>query len=165
VKRYRGGLVFKAHRPLYHSTLSLRVIKKKNAPGTRVEDRDAQLVRCTLTPGVTGRRVRPPSSEDGTHQKVKGAQSGTSVFGLVFQAPRLLYHSIPGASAFWDLYRCALTPGMDSRSVRPPSSEDGTHKKVKTISWPWLSGKSPLTPPKLFPLRSEAVCQDVTKPR
>ena len=29
--RFRGGLVFKAHRILYHSTLGLRVvIKKKN---------------------------------------------------------------------------------------------------------------------------------------
>ena len=27
--RFRGGLVFKAHRRLYHSTLGLRVIKKK----------------------------------------------------------------------------------------------------------------------------------------
>jgi len=29
MKRFRGGLVFKAHRLLYHSTLGLRVIKKK----------------------------------------------------------------------------------------------------------------------------------------
>ena len=29
VKRSRGGLVFKAHRLLHHSTLGLRVIKKK----------------------------------------------------------------------------------------------------------------------------------------
>jgi len=29
VKRFRGGLVFKAHRWLYHSTLGSRVIKKK----------------------------------------------------------------------------------------------------------------------------------------
>jgi len=29
VKRLRGGLVFKAHRLLYHSTLGLRVIQKK----------------------------------------------------------------------------------------------------------------------------------------
>ena len=28
VKRFRGGLVFKAHRLLYHSTLGLRVIKR-----------------------------------------------------------------------------------------------------------------------------------------
>jgi len=29
VKRFRDGLVFKAHRLLYHSHLGLRVIKKK----------------------------------------------------------------------------------------------------------------------------------------
>jgi len=29
VKRFRVGLVFKAHRILYHSTLGLRVIEKK----------------------------------------------------------------------------------------------------------------------------------------
>jgi len=31
VKRFRGGLVLKAHRLLYHSTLGLRVIKKKKS--------------------------------------------------------------------------------------------------------------------------------------
>ena len=31
VQRFRGGLVFKAHRRVYHSTLGLRVIKKKRA--------------------------------------------------------------------------------------------------------------------------------------
>jgi len=30
VQRFRGGLEVKAHRLLYHSTLGLRVIKKKN---------------------------------------------------------------------------------------------------------------------------------------
>ena len=29
MQRFRGGLVLKAHRLLYHSTLGLRVIKKK----------------------------------------------------------------------------------------------------------------------------------------
>ena len=29
VQQFRGGLVFKAHRLLYHSTLGLRAIKKK----------------------------------------------------------------------------------------------------------------------------------------
>ena len=33
VKRFRGGLVFKAHRLVYHSTLGLRVIKKKKKIG------------------------------------------------------------------------------------------------------------------------------------
>ena len=50
VQRFRGGLVVKAHRLVYHSTLGLRVIKKKKrrigsmkillrssaAPGARV---------------------------------------------------------------------------------------------------------------------------------
>ena len=31
VQRFRGGLVFKAHRLLYLSTLGLRVIKKKRS--------------------------------------------------------------------------------------------------------------------------------------
>ena len=35
VKRFRGGLVFKAHRLLYLSTLGLRVIKKKDPGYTR----------------------------------------------------------------------------------------------------------------------------------
>ena len=34
MQRFRGGLVFKAHRRLYHSTLGVRVIKKKEkVPG------------------------------------------------------------------------------------------------------------------------------------
>jgi hypothetical protein len=33
VERFRGGLVFKAHRLLYHSTLGSRVIKKKKKYG------------------------------------------------------------------------------------------------------------------------------------
>jgi len=35
VQRFRGGLVFKAHRLLYHSTLGLRVTKKKKKRSTR----------------------------------------------------------------------------------------------------------------------------------
>jgi len=33
VKRFRGGLVFEAHRLLYHSTLGLRVTEKKEKNG------------------------------------------------------------------------------------------------------------------------------------
>jgi len=35
VKRFRGGLVFKAYRLVYHSTLGLRVIKKKKKHGVQ----------------------------------------------------------------------------------------------------------------------------------
>ena len=40
VQRFRGGLVFKAHRRLNHSTLGLRVIKKKRV---RNENRDKSI--------------------------------------------------------------------------------------------------------------------------
>jgi len=50
VKRFRGGLVFKAHRLVYHSTLGLTVIKKKkkvtrsaNAHGTSTSGRKSPL--------------------------------------------------------------------------------------------------------------------------
>ena len=33
MKRFRGGLVFKTHRLVYHSTLGLRIIKKKKIQG------------------------------------------------------------------------------------------------------------------------------------
>ena len=36
MKRFRGGLVFKAHRLLYHSTLGLRVLKKKREIAKRM---------------------------------------------------------------------------------------------------------------------------------
>ena len=32
VQRFRGGLAFKAHRLVYHSTLGSRVVKKKKEP-------------------------------------------------------------------------------------------------------------------------------------
>ena len=40
MNRFRGGLVFKAHRLVYHSTLDLRVIKKKKKKGRQVTGLD-----------------------------------------------------------------------------------------------------------------------------
>ena len=40
---FRGGLVFKAHRLVYHSTLGLRVIKKKKV-GECLESAGAEKV-------------------------------------------------------------------------------------------------------------------------
>ena len=37
VQRFRGGLVFKAHRLWYHSTPGLKLIKKKKSTGTKRE--------------------------------------------------------------------------------------------------------------------------------
>jgi hypothetical protein len=38
VKRFRGGLVFEAHRPVYHSTLGSRGIKKRRRHLAEVGD-------------------------------------------------------------------------------------------------------------------------------
>ena len=43
MKRFRGGLVFKAHKLVYHSTLGWRVIKKK------ASDREAAYHRNSLS--------------------------------------------------------------------------------------------------------------------
>ena len=55
MKRFRGVLVFKAHRLLYHSTLGLRVIKKKKK--FSVLYRGTSLIRNSLPLGPYSRPV------------------------------------------------------------------------------------------------------------
>ena len=58
VKRFRGGLVFKAHRRLFQSTLGLTVITKKKDLFDDVSDSDvARVVRCAAVPLRFGSRV------------------------------------------------------------------------------------------------------------
>jgi len=49
VQRFRGGLAFKAHSFVYHSTLGLRVIKKKKKVGN-VSGQDVVHKLCGLAP-------------------------------------------------------------------------------------------------------------------
>jgi len=51
-QRFRGGLVFKAHRHLYHSTLGLRVIKKKDDVGGPASLGAAPCARRAAAPTV-----------------------------------------------------------------------------------------------------------------
>ena len=46
LQRFRGGLVFEAHRRLYHSTLGLRVIQKKKKRACQSSWRVACRVSC-----------------------------------------------------------------------------------------------------------------------
>ena len=74
MKRFRGGLVFKAHRRVYHPTLGLRVIKKKR--------RDSGSKGCgeafPITQGIVqlyrGERAHPVSPP---HEFI---HSGTSIW-------------------------------------------------------------------------------------
>jgi len=54
VQRFRGGLVFKAHRLLYHSTLGLRVIKKKKSRRKLVARRGPETSFAVHSPFLTG---------------------------------------------------------------------------------------------------------------
>jgi len=64
-KRFREGLVFTADRLLYHSTLGLRVIKKKKKPKPAPPPRDAN--RGLLTTPTRGcvRKCKTPLSGEG----------------------------------------------------------------------------------------------------
>jgi hypothetical protein len=44
VQRFRGGLVFQAHGLVYHSTLGLRVIKKKKNTPALSTDMEANTI-------------------------------------------------------------------------------------------------------------------------
>ena len=56
---FRGGLVFKAHRRLYHSTLSLRVVKKKEKIPASRSARGGRVWGGDRPPVVRGIRSRP----------------------------------------------------------------------------------------------------------
>jgi len=62
VQRFRGGLVFKAHRLLYHSTLGLSVLKKKKG-GTVRNCRRSAGARSPAS-AVRGPTLSTPSSTD-----------------------------------------------------------------------------------------------------
>jgi len=86
VQRVRGGLVVKAHRLLYHSTLGLRVIKKKrrvSAFGFRVSAFGFRVPGF----GVSAFRVESKKTElqRGSGFQVSGF--GFRVSGVVFRVP------------------------------------------------------------------------------
>ena len=56
VKRFRGGLVFQTHRLLYHSTLGLRVIRKKKKKGKEGLQAPARLLKM-LYLSLRGRHI------------------------------------------------------------------------------------------------------------
>ena len=66
VNRFRGGLAFKAHRRVYHSTLGLRVIKKKREVwGARCGVGQQQGCASIGQPGSAYQNQRDPTGEPG----------------------------------------------------------------------------------------------------
>ena len=84
VKRFRGGLVFKAHRLLYHPTLGLRVIKKKRKRLDR--ERPSKVSSGTTRQDVPESRIAWIAID-----------SSLNLHGALFKAHRLVYHSTLGS--------------------------------------------------------------------
>ena len=64
MKLFRGGLAFKAHRLLYHSTLGLRVIKKKKKQGELKVFRGGDNRRGQgVHPGRESPQIGPPHQQ------------------------------------------------------------------------------------------------------
>jgi len=62
VQRFRGGLVFKAHRLVYHATLGLRVIQKKKEPRSQVSRRHDSCAKMGHTmSSLFGFKAQGPS--------------------------------------------------------------------------------------------------------
>ena len=106
----RGGLVFKAYRLLYHSTLGLSVIKeKKYLFAVDGEDECARGRARNLEEPRPARRplrprryhCRPCGREMCVQYKTNPTRPSWVPFreGLVFKAHRLLYRSTPGLRA------------------------------------------------------------------
>jgi len=63
VQRFRGGLLFKAHRLLYHSTLGFRVMKKKKGlPAARLDVGEVEFDGSTPLALSLSRSLSPPLS-------------------------------------------------------------------------------------------------------
>jgi len=76
-ERFRGGLVFKAQRLVYHSTLGFRVIKKK---------KNSQLSRTRFAPGMSQglqgylAHKKPPPPRTLQYAYSRGCHRGCSKF-------------------------------------------------------------------------------------
>ena len=78
MQRFQGGLVFKTHKLLYHSTLGLREIKEREGSGTRVKHQGRQEGFRVSGFGITG----PGFRVSGFEFRVSGFGFQVSGFGV-----------------------------------------------------------------------------------
>ena len=104
MKRFRGGLVFKAHRWLYHSTLGSRVIKKK-----KKEQR--------LRPGRRRPRQHPPWMQPRGNFMVSLVNSHTNSTRIGWHLWEIDLRFAPGSPPGW-VGAAGMSAGHKSGGVR-----------------------------------------------
>jgi len=148
VARFRGGLVFKAHRRLHHSTLGLRVVKKKKKHLIKLVEplflradriRTQKTVRTRTWSRLSGETTQTLSA-------VRSTLDRTNILDASFKSSRALCrtHFVsdseygPGkyiATHGWATHLIKLVEPLFLMSnmahIRQPGSEYGTDKTVK----------------------------------
>ena len=104
MQRFRGGLVFKTHRLLFHSTLGLRATKKQTLPevikGIRVEGSGVRVERLEL------------------RARVEGSNGGTTL-NRRWEAPEVGVGADKGAHVRAAVIRCTKWPFQHQRGRFP----------------------------------------------
>jgi len=140
-----GGLVFKTHRLVYHSTLGLRVIKKKKKVPVWVPMEEEEVphgggsANCregliTWTDDailVRGKGYACPLSSHSARWSTTLSSNGTVPHAIIWckfghVSPRSLGE------------RNLRTPPCGMQLRGPLSNEPGPFKRVKASFWPWL---------------------------
>jgi len=129
---------------VYHSTLGLRVIKKKK------RGRDSARYEIALYKVDTARWATTLSSKVNLHHTINcRVICGPNLVTRWSRSPQNQAERTPrtppcGKWSFCTIqFRIILCTPL-YKTCLPLSSESGTYKTVKTRFWPWLSGQSPL---------------------
>jgi len=132
VKRFRRGLVFEAHRLLYHSTVGVRVIKKKKKKVSTCLAGSPAVLRpwmaVTRSPGRTRASCFTPWSRavlSAATLETTSGQMAPPKSGLPLRMPSGS-GGIPGRVHFWEVpFALMLSPGRGADKYRKLSAVIG----------------------------------------
>ena len=129
MQRFRGGLVFKAHRLLYHSTVGVRVIQKKKAGFKKVSNTTTASHRCesrrrrVLLPPENSTPCLPRS----THPGVMGS---TAVSERTWREDHALGRRPSRLGAVEDKLGRRWVDGRVPRGGQSAKHQGGPHRQV-----------------------------------
>ena len=87
MQRFRGGLVSKAHRPVYHSTLGMRVIKRRDDVEGFAPKRGTHASNMSFAAAASSRGTYPVPTEDPTACQPVRFRTRPPTKGREFESP------------------------------------------------------------------------------